>query len=101
MTVREYIGARYVPLFMGDWDNTVSYEPLSIVNHQGDSYTSRQSVPVGIDISKSKSTVAILSSDGSKLAEPFTMMHNQSDMNALVNYLRSFDEPITILMEYT
>ena len=50
MTVREYIGARYVPLFMGNWDNTSTYEPLSIVSYQGNSYTSRQAVPVGIDI---------------------------------------------------
>lgn len=50
MTVREYIGARYVPLFMGDWDNTKTYEPLSIVQYQGNSYTSRQAVPTGIDI---------------------------------------------------
>ena len=35
-------------------------------------------ITVGIDISKSKSTVAILSSDDSILAEPFTMMPNQS-----------------------
>ena len=58
-------------------------------------------IAVGIDVSKSKSTVAILGSDGNKLAEPFTMMHSLSDMDALVNYLRTFDEPITILMEYT
>lgn len=51
MTVREYIGARYVPLFMGDWDNTLTYEPLSIVQDSGNSYTSRQYVPAGIDIS--------------------------------------------------
>lgn len=50
MTVREYIGARYVPLFMGDWDNTETYEPLSVVTYQGNSYTSRQYVPTGIDI---------------------------------------------------
>ena len=50
MTVREYIGARYVPLFMGDWDDTVTYEPLSIVQYEGNSYTSRQYVPAGIDI---------------------------------------------------
>lgn len=50
MSVREYIGARYVPLFMGQWDDTVTYEPLSIVMHEGNSYTSRQFVPVGIDI---------------------------------------------------
>ena len=50
MSVREYIGARYVPLFIGDWDDTVTYEPLSIVQYQGDSYTSRQYVPAGIEI---------------------------------------------------
>ena len=48
MTVREYLGARYVPLFMGEWDNTVIYEPLSVVTYMGDSYTSRQAVPAGI-----------------------------------------------------
>ena len=50
MTVREYIGARYVPLFMGDWDSSKTYEPLSIVQYQGNSYTSRQFVPTGIEI---------------------------------------------------
>lgn len=50
MTVREYIGARYVPLFMGQWDITVDYEALCVVQYQGDSYTSRQPVPAGTDI---------------------------------------------------
>ena len=52
MAVREYIGARYVPLFADpvEWDNTRTYEPLTIVMYQGDSYTSKQSVPVGINI---------------------------------------------------
>lgn len=50
--VRQYIGARYVPLFAdpAEWDNTKTYEPLTIVIHQGNSYTSRQYVPAGIDI---------------------------------------------------
>ena len=53
MSVREYIGARYVPLFADpiDWDSTKTYEPLTIVYNQGNSYTSRQYVPAGIDIS--------------------------------------------------
>ena len=52
MSVREYIGARYVPLFADpiEWDNTRTYEPLTIVYHQGNSYTSRQAVPTGIAI---------------------------------------------------
>lgn len=45
-----YIGARYAPIFGGDWDNTKTYEPLVIVTNQGNSYTSVTFVPIGIDI---------------------------------------------------
>ena len=53
MAVTQYIGARYVPLFADplEWSNTNAYEPLTIVQHEGNSYTSRQFVPAGIDIS--------------------------------------------------
>lgn len=57
MAVTEYIGARYVPIFgrvdeeSVIWDNSSPYEPLTIVLYQGNSYTSRQYVPAGIDIS--------------------------------------------------
>lgn len=53
MAVREYVGARYVPLFADplQWSDTRTYEPLTIVVNQGNSYTSRQFVPTGIDIS--------------------------------------------------
>ena len=49
-----YVGARYVPVFSdknnGQWTNTIEYEPLTIVLYNGDSYTSRTFVPIGIDI---------------------------------------------------
>lgn len=50
--VRQYVGARYVPLFADplEWSDTIGYESLTVVLHEGNSYTSRQSVPVGIDI---------------------------------------------------
>lgn len=50
--VRQYVGARYVPLFAEplEWSSTQGYESLTVVLHEGNSYTSRQSVPVGIDI---------------------------------------------------
>lgn len=50
--VREYIGARYVPVFANpaEWSDTRGYEPLTIVLHEGNSYTSTQYVPTGIDI---------------------------------------------------
>lgn len=50
--VRQYVGARYVPVFADplEWSDTIGYEPLTVVLHEGNSYTSRQLVPVGIDI---------------------------------------------------
>ena len=50
---RQYIGARYVPVFADpvQWDNVRSYEALTIVTNNGNSYTSRKPVPAGVDIS--------------------------------------------------
>lgn len=50
--VTQYIGARYVPLFANppQWTNDRQYEPLTIVLYQGNSFTSMQYVPIGIDI---------------------------------------------------
>ena len=45
-----YVGHRYKPKMFGEWDNTQIYEPLSIVQYQGNSFTSRQYVPSGIEI---------------------------------------------------
>ena len=42
-----YIGSRYVPIFDGDWDATKVYEPLTIVNYNGGSYTSKRTVTAG------------------------------------------------------
>lgn len=52
MSVTQYIGARYVPLFADpiEWDSSKTYEPLTIVYSGGNSYTSRQFVPAGIPI---------------------------------------------------
>lgn len=53
---RQYIGARYLPIFGRrgedsiEWDNTAPYEPLTIVLHEGASYTSRTYVPAGVNI---------------------------------------------------
>ena len=56
MSVTQYVGARYVPLFHTpiEWSDTVPYEPLTIVTHEGNSYTSKQSVPVGIAITDTR-----------------------------------------------
>ena len=58
-------------------------------------------IAVGIDVSKSKSTVAILDSYGTVLAMPFDVWHTQQGMQPLLDKLKEFSEPVTILMEYT
>lgn len=53
---RQYIGARYLPIFGRKdeesivWDNSAPYESLTVVLYQGNSFTSRQYVPAGVDI---------------------------------------------------
>lgn len=56
---------------------------------------------VGIDISKSKSTAAVLNADGTVLVSPFTFRHNQLEMNAFITYLKDQNDKIVILMEST
>ena len=58
-------------------------------------------IAVGIDISKSKSTVAILNSDGTIRAKPFDIHHTKPDLDSLIAYLKDTREEPTILMEPT
>lgn len=44
-----YVGMRYVPLFDGDWNSEKDYEPLTVVNLDGNSYTSKTFVPAGMN----------------------------------------------------
>ena len=43
-----YVGARYVPVFDGEWDAEKTYEPLVVVSRNGNSYTSKTYVPAGV-----------------------------------------------------
>lgn len=48
---RQYVGARYVPKLMGEWNKALQYEALSVVTYLGNSFTSKVYVPANIDIS--------------------------------------------------
>lgn len=54
MPTRQYIGARYVPKFYengnntSDWTPNTIYEPLTIVLYNGNSYTSKKYVPASV-----------------------------------------------------
>lgn len=47
---RQYVGARYVPKIMGEWNKTLQYEALSVVTYMGNSFTSKVPVPANVDI---------------------------------------------------
>lgn len=54
--VTQYIGSRYVPLIAEpfEWSSEREYEPLTIVENQGNSFTSKQFVPKGVQINNTK-----------------------------------------------
>lgn len=47
-----YVGARYVPVFANpiEWNQANTYEPLTVVTYQGNSFTSKTFVPANTEI---------------------------------------------------
>lgn len=56
---------------------------------------------VGIDVSKRKSTVAILRPGGEVVAKPFDVTHMADDFHSLIQRIRSLDGETRIVMECT
>lgn len=56
---------------------------------------------VGIDVSKGKSTVAVLRPFGEIVVPPFDVFHNPNELGELVTLLKSLDGETKVVMEYT
>ena len=56
---------------------------------------------VGIDVSKGKSTVAILRPAGEVVRKPFSVSHSVKDLSDLVSYVGSLDGETNVVMEAT
>ena len=56
---------------------------------------------VGIDVSKGKSTVAVIQPFGVVIAEPFDVFHTDSDLKKLVKLIKSLSGETKVVMEYT
>ena len=56
---------------------------------------------VGIDVSKGKSTVAVIQPFGVVIAEPFDVFHTDSSLKELVRFIKSLSGETKVLMEYT
>lgn len=90
MAVKEYIGARYVPLIYGQWDSSVEYEPLTVVTNIGSSYTSRCKVPAGTDLSD-ETYWALTSDYNAQLA------YYRAEVVALSEALEELEERVSAL----
>ena len=82
-----YIGNRYVPIVVGEWDNSKTYEPLMVVLYQGNSYTSKGYVPAGIEISNSDYWV--LSGNYNAQLEPIV-----TDLNSVKQSINTIDNSL-------
>ncbi len=56
---------------------------------------------VGIDVSKGKSTIAVLHPFGEIAVSPFDVSHNPKELGELVTLLKTLDGDTKIVMEYT
>ena len=56
---------------------------------------------VGIDISKGKSTVAVLRPFGEVAVSPFDVIHNDSDLKQLAELIKALPGESKVVMEYT
>lgn len=56
---------------------------------------------VGIDVSKGKSTVAVIQPFGVVIAEPFDVLHTDSDLKKLADFIKSLSGETKVVMEYT
>ncbi len=56
---------------------------------------------VGIDVSKGKSTVAVLRPFGEIVIPPFDVYHNPKELSELVTLLKSLDGDTKVVMEFT
>lgn len=88
-----YIGNRYVPVFADpvEWNNLRQYEPLTIVTYQGTSYTSKKTVPVGIELNNKEYWVVT----GNYNAQIDAIMHQISVINTDIENIMKLNTYVT------
>lgn len=84
MAIRQYIGARYVPRFMGTYDATQIYDALDVVdNGSGTSYIARKTVPAGTPLTDTDHWFVYGASSGAIIALQNDMIQAQNDILGL------------------
>ena len=91
MSLHTYIGARYVPRFLGTYDPTQQYDALDVVdNGSGTSYIARKTVPAGTPLTDTDYWFVYGASSGA-------IIQLQNDMIQAQNDIISLNEEIDLL----
>lgn len=99
--VREYIGARYVPIFADpvEWNQNLAYEPLTIVTYAGNSYTSRQYVPKGVLINNTEYWVPTGNFNGQLELYRKEVADLSDDLNTEIQNRKNADDAIHSVLD--
>lgn len=93
-----YVGARYIPRIMGEYNNETAYEALDIVTSGGVGYISRQPVPAGTAVTN-KEYWAMWGS-GNAAIDSLTqrVATNENDITALETSLQQTNQKLQNLV---
>lgn len=98
MAMREYIGARYVPRFMGVYDATQQYEALDVVdNGSGTSYIARKIVPANTPLTDTEYWFVYGASSGAIIQLQNDMIQAQNDIGDIQGDITTINGDITTI----
>lgn len=93
-----YVGARYIPRIMGEYNNETAYEALDIVTSGGVGYISRQPVPAGTAVTNK--TYWAMWGSGNAAIDALTqrVATNENDISALETGLQQTNQKLQNLV---
>lgn len=93
-----YVGARYIPRIMGEYNNETAYEALDIVTSGGVGYISRQPVPAGTAVTNE--TYWAMWGSGNAAIDSLTqrVSMNETDITALESGLQQTNQKLQNLV---
>lgn len=87
-----YVGARYIPRIMGEYNNETAYEALDIVTSGGVGYISRQPVPAGTAVTNKEYWTMWGSGNAAIDALTQRVSTNENDISALETGLQKTNQ---------
>lgn len=87
-----YVGARYIPRIMGEYNNETAYEALDIVTSGGVGYISRQPVPAGTAVTNKEYWAMWGSGNAAIDALTQRVATNENDITALETGLQQTNQ---------